>query len=164
VPKKGNHHVLVAINSSFDSWIINSIASQHMPTKEEAFIALSSCSGPPILMGDDTPITVVGEGRVEIPNGSFENVLHVPNLSINLLSVYQITQIGKRVKFTSDSVTVLDMHDSSIILVGEVDQKSWLYKFTKFIDYESSLLLMHANYSIRVWHERYGHLNYRYMQ
>jgi hypothetical protein len=56
------------------------------------------------------------------------------------------------------------MHDSSIIAVGEVDHKSRLYKFTKFIDYDSSLLLTHANDSGRVWHERFGHLNFRYMQ
>jgi hypothetical protein len=41
---------------------------------------------------------------VEIHNGSFENVLHVPKLSMNLLSVYQITQKGKKVEFTSDLV------------------------------------------------------------
>jgi hypothetical protein len=124
VPKKGNHHALVAINSSYDSWIIDSGASHHMATKMEVFTSLSSCSGPPILMGDDTLRTVAGEGRVELPNGIFENVLHVPNISINLLSVYQITQTSKRVEFTSDLVTVLDMHDSSIIAVGEVDHKS----------------------------------------
>ena len=100
-PKKGNHHALVAIISSSDSWIIDYGASHHMAAKEEVFTSLSSCSGPPILMADDTPIEFVGEGRVELPNGSFENVLHVPNISINLLSVYQITQIGKRVEFTS---------------------------------------------------------------
>jgi hypothetical protein len=48
-------------------------------------------SRPPILMGDDTPLAVEGEGRLELPNGNFENVLHAPKLSINLLSVYQIT-------------------------------------------------------------------------
>jgi hypothetical protein len=88
VPKKVNHHALVEINSSFDSWIIDSSTSHHMEAKEEFFTSLSSCSGPPTLMGDDTPITVAGEGRVELPNGSFENVLHVPNISINFLSVY----------------------------------------------------------------------------
>jgi hypothetical protein len=97
VPNKGNHHALVAINSSYDSWIIDYGISHHMATKEEVFTSLSSCSGPSILMGYDTPIVVAGEGRVELPNGSFENVLHVPKLYINLLSVYQITQIGKRV-------------------------------------------------------------------
>jgi hypothetical protein len=135
-----------------------------MATKEDVFTSLSSCSGPPILTRDDTPIAVVEEGRVELPNGIFENILHVPKLSINFLSIYQITQIGKRVELTSDSITVLDMHGSSIIAVGEVDQKSRLYKFTNFIDYDSSFLLTHASDSSRVWDEIFGHLNFRYMQ
>jgi hypothetical protein len=142
-PKKGNHHALVAINSSSDSWIIDSGASHHMATKEEVFSSLIPCSRPPILMGDDTPVAVAGEGRVELHNDSFENVLHVPQLSMNLLSVYQIAQKGKKVEFTSDSVSVIDMHDNSIIAIGEVDHKSRLYKFTKFSDDDSSILLTH---------------------
>jgi hypothetical protein len=134
-----------------------------MEKKEEVFTSLSSCSRPPTLMGDDTPVAVEGEGRVELPNGSFENVLHVPKLSINPLSVYQITQTSKNVEFTSDSVFVLDMHDNSIIAIGEVDHKSRLYKFTKFVDHDSSLLLTHVDDSRRVWHEIFGHLNFRYM-
>jgi hypothetical protein len=39
-----------------------------------------------------------------------------------------------------------------------------LYNFTKFTDYDSSLILTHANDSSRVWHERFGYLNFRYMQ
>jgi hypothetical protein len=42
----------------------------------------------PYLMGDDTPVAVEGEGRVEIHNGIFENVLRVPDISMNILSVY----------------------------------------------------------------------------
>jgi hypothetical protein len=60
-PNKGNHHALVTINSSSDSWIIDSGASHHMETKEEVLSSLSPCSRPPILMGDDTPIAVAGE-------------------------------------------------------------------------------------------------------
>ena len=89
-----------------------------MAMKEEVFSSLSPFSKPPILMGDDTPVVVAGEGRVELHNGSFENVLHVPKISVNLLSVYQITQKGKKVEFTSDSVSVIDMHDNSIIAIG----------------------------------------------
>jgi hypothetical protein len=135
-----------------------------MAAKKEVFTSLISCSRPHILMGDDTSIAVVREGRVEPLNGSFENVLHVPNIYINFLSVYQITQTSKRVKFTSDLVILLDMNEISIIVVGEVDHKSQLYNFTKFIDYDSSLLLTHVNESSRVWHERFGNLNFRYMQ
>jgi hypothetical protein len=147
-PKKGNRHALVTINSSSNSWIIYSGASHHMSAKDEILSSLSPCSRPPILMGDDTPIAVAGEGRVELHNGSFENVLHVPNLSMNLLLVYQITQKGKKVEFTSDSVSVIDMHDNSIIAIGEVDHKSRLYKFTKFSNDDSSILLTHKEITL----------------
>jgi hypothetical protein len=60
VAKKGNHHALVATNSSSDSWIIDYHASHHMVAKEEVFSSLSPCSRPPILMGDDTLVAVVG--------------------------------------------------------------------------------------------------------
>jgi hypothetical protein len=142
-PNKGNHNAIFAINSSCDSWIIDSAASHHMAMKEEFFSSLSPCSRPPILMGDDTLVAVAGEGRVGIHNRIFENVLHVPNLSMNLLLVYQITQKGKKVEFTSDSVSVIDMHDNSIIAISEVDHNSRLYKFTKFSDDESFILLTH---------------------
>jgi hypothetical protein len=67
-PKKGNHHALVAINSSSDSWIIDSGASHHMAVQEEVFSSLSPCSRPPILMGDDILVVVIGEGKVELHN------------------------------------------------------------------------------------------------
>jgi hypothetical protein len=149
-PKKGNHHALVAINSSSDSWIIDSSASHHMVAKDELFSSLSPCSRPPIIMGDDTPVAVEGEWRVELYNGSFENVLHVPNISMNLLSVYQIAQKGKKVEFTSDSVSLIDMHDNSIIAIGEVDHKSRFYKFTKFSEDDSSILITHKERTLHV--------------
>jgi hypothetical protein len=142
-PKKGNHHALVAINSSSDSWIIDSGASHHMAVKEEVLFSLSPFSRPPILMGDDTLVAVAGEGRVKVHNHIFEIFLHVPKISMNLLSVYQIVEKGKKFEFTSDSVLVIDMHDNSIIAIGEVDHKSRLYKFTKFSDNDSSILLTH---------------------
>jgi hypothetical protein len=80
---------------------------------------------------------------VELHNGSFETVLHVPKISMNFLSVYQIAQNSKKVEFTSDSVSVIDIHDNSIIAIAEVDHKSRLYKFTKFSDDDSSILLTH---------------------
>jgi hypothetical protein len=35
------------------------------------------------------------------------------------------------------------MHNNSIIVIGEVDHKSSLYKFTKFSENDSSILLTH---------------------
>jgi hypothetical protein len=88
-PKKGNSsHALIAINSTPDAWIIDSGASNNMDSIKEVYSSLDSCKGPPILMGDNSPVEVTDKGRIELTNGSFENVLHVPKLSINILSVY----------------------------------------------------------------------------
>jgi hypothetical protein len=39
-----------------------------------------------------------------------------------------------------------------------------LYTFSEFIEPDSALLLTHADESNKIWHERFGHLNFRYMQ
>jgi hypothetical protein len=79
---------LIAINSSLDAWIVDSGASQHMDATKEVYPSLYAFKRPPILMGDNSPIEVTEKGRIELTKGSFENVLHVPKLSINILSMY----------------------------------------------------------------------------
>ena len=51
---------------------------------------------------------VEGKGQVEMENGEFKEVLYVPNLSSNILSIYQITHLGDghKVEFLPDSVMV----------------------------------------------------------
>lgn len=89
--KKGNSsHALIAINSSPDAWIIDPGESHHMSSSEVVYFSLDACKGPPILMGGNSSVEVTGKGRIKLTNRSFENVLHVPKLSINLLSVYQM--------------------------------------------------------------------------
>lgn len=63
---------------------------------------------PHIFIGDDTQVEVEGKGSVDMHDGRFENIIYVPNLSTNLLSIYQITHYGdgKKVEFRLDSVVV----------------------------------------------------------
>jgi hypothetical protein len=92
-----------------------------MAVKEEFFSSLIPCSRPPILIGDDTLVAVAREGRVELHNVGFENVLHVPNISMNMVSVYHITQKGKKVEFRSYLVLVIDiMTIPSLQLVRQI--------------------------------------------
>jgi hypothetical protein len=157
---------LIAINSSPDAWIVDSGKSHHMDSSEEAYFSLDACKGPPILMGDNSSVEVTSKGRIELTNGSFENVLHVPNLSVNLLSVYQMRNSGtrKRVIFTPIFVDIYDMQTNSKVATGEVNHQSRLYTFSEFIEPNSALLLTQDDESSRIWHEMFGHLNFRYMQ
>jgi hypothetical protein len=80
--------------------------------------------------------------------------------------MYQIIHIGtsKRVDFSLDSVTIFDMEDNFKCVVDEVDHKSRLYTFSKFVaKLDSTLLLTHANDDSNLWHEIFGHLNFKYM-
>ncbi|MBO1695070.1 GAG-pre-integrase domain-containing protein, partial [Bacteroides uniformis] len=45
-----------------------------------------------------------------------------------------------------------------------VNDQSHLYTFSDFVPQSNSILLhMHANEERRIWHEIFGHLNFRYM-
>ena len=106
--KKDNSiHALIAKNSSLDVWIVDSRESHHMVVSKVVYTSLDACKGPPILIGDNSYVKVIGKGRIELTNGSFENVLHVPKLYVNLLSVYQMTNssTGKKVIFTPNPWT-----------------------------------------------------------
>jgi WD40 repeat protein len=70
----------------------------------------------------------------------------------------------KRVIFTPNSVDIYDIQTNSRVVTSEVNHQSRLYTFSEFIEPDSALLLTHADESIRIWNERFGHFNFRYTQ
>ena len=44
--------------------------------------------GPPIVLGDESLTDRLGKVRIDLDHGKFNNVLYVPGLASNLLSVY----------------------------------------------------------------------------
>jgi hypothetical protein len=137
-----------------------------MDASEAIYSSLDACKGPPILMGDNSFVEVTGKGRIELTNGSFENVLHVPKLFVNLLSMYQMTNSSTRKKFifTPNSVDIYDMQTNSRASTSEVNHHSRLHTFSEFIEPDFALLFTHVDESSKIWHERFGHLNFRYTQ
>ena len=65
-----------------------------MVSTKEAFTSLDMSKGPPIVLGDDSLTESLGKGRNDVDHGKFSNVLYVPGLTSNLLSVYQMTHTG----------------------------------------------------------------------
>ena len=59
------------------------------------FFSLNECNTKKLFVGDDRYLSVVGSGTIQVDNGHFNDVLCVPSLSCNLLSVYQITHSGE---------------------------------------------------------------------
>jgi hypothetical protein len=147
-PKKGNSsHALITIASSPNAWIIDSGASHHMDSTKAVYYSLDAFKGHPILMGDNSPVKVIDKGRIELSNISFENVLHVTRILVNLLFVYQMKNFGTRKKFifTPNVVDIYEIQTNSKVATGEVNHQSRLYTFSEFIEPDYALFLIHAN-------------------
>ena len=70
-------------------WIIDSGASDHMTSLSSLFKTYSPCSGnKKIRIVDGSFSAIAGEGSITLSKHiDLKNVLHVPKLSYNLLSV-----------------------------------------------------------------------------
>ena len=85
---KDRFHALVARTVRSPSVIIDYGASSHMYLSREALSSLDDLNGPNILVGDNSKTEIKGKGSIYFDHGSFNNVLYVPGLATNLLSVY----------------------------------------------------------------------------
>ena len=100
-------------------------------------------------------------------NGAFKDVLYVPKLTSNLLSVYQMTQYGggNKFEFLLDLVIMKSIKDDTMIAIGEANHDTRLYTFSSFVPKSNAqALLLHSNAERKLWHERFGHLKYKYLQ
>ena len=79
-----------------------------MVPSKDSFTTLNLTGGPTIHMGDESQIPAVGRGSIKNQHGEFKNVLYVPSLTANLLSVYQMTHTGspKQVVSGPDSLEI----------------------------------------------------------
>ena len=123
-----------------------------MDVNHSVYSSLDSWKGCPILMGENSIVEVTHKGSIELTNEILENVLHVPKLFVNLLSVYQMknSDTGKKFIFTANVVDIYDMQNNSRVSIGEVNHQSILYTFSEFIEPDFALVLTHANESSRI--------------
>ena len=122
--------------------------------------------GPPIVLGDNSLNDNMGKGRSDLDHGNFNNMLYVPDIASNLLSMYQMTHTGspKNVIFSLDDVEIIEISNGKVISKGVVDHTSKVYMFSHFLPYSNpSTLMIHANEASKIWHEIFVHLNYKYL-
>jgi hypothetical protein len=154
--------------STSDEWLIDSGASYHMAKDRAIFSTLNECNTKKIFVGDDRSLSVEGFGTIQVENGHFNDVLCVPSLSCNLLSIYQITHSGegKMVEFSPQQFVIKDLKYPNLVLAtGIAEYITRLYKFNNFGSSSfSSVFVAHSDDLNKLWHECFGHLNHRSFQ
>jgi len=146
-------------------WYPDSTASSHMNPIEGIFSRKLPYNGSDsIVIGDGTylPISNVGQVHLSASTSRFKlnNVLHVPNLKYNMLSVQKLCSDNNyEVGFDSSSVHVKDKATGKILLHGTSDGGVYTLSSYKPIP---ALLVVHA--SSDIWHRRLGHCGSRVLE
>ena len=71
----------------------------------------------------------------------------------------------KRFTFNSNSVEIIEKYTGKLIEKGISNQAIKAYAFSHFLHVSPpTTLLNHANNTSKIWHERFGNLNFKYLQ
>lgn len=145
--------------TNMDEWYIDSGASYHMSPFIELFENNKSSSITEITVANNDKMKVAGSGKLKIVINQREievnNVLHVPELSANLLSVDQITRNGNKVTFNNGECSIYNRHDECVVKAKGTDG---IYKIK--CSKARSLLSKCSSSSALTWHRRVAHINY----
>jgi len=116
--------------SATNNWIVDSGATCHMCNNDKLFVNIHSLQQPlEIMLGDGHALEATGQGVVtlemKLPNGKtrrckLHDVLFVPKLSYNLLSVSKAAEAGKMAEFNKAGCQILNANKKLIAATTRV--------------------------------------------
>ena len=150
-------------------WYFDSGATMHIISQHDIFNFLESAPiGNTVTCADNSMYPVKGVGSIVLnaANGSaftLKDVLYVPGIKKNLLSVSALTRFGLIVKFVDDRCTVHDLSSGDTI-VASGSLSRGLYKLDAYVncveDVACAASDLKAVLDAKLWHAHFGHLNF----
>nr|KYP45860.1 Retrovirus-related Pol polyprotein from transposon TNT 1-94 [Cajanus cajan] len=103
------------------AWIIDSGCTNHMTYDRELFKELNKTNISKVQMGNGAHLAVKGKGTLAIKSHSgfklISDVLYVPDINQNLLSVSQLLGKGYKVLFEDKNCVIKDIHNKEVFNV-----------------------------------------------
>ncbi|KAM0988950.1 hypothetical protein ACFX2A_013056 [Malus domestica] len=144
-------------------WYIDSGCSNHMTAYESLLINIDRSFNCRVKMGNGQLVEATGKGTLvlETKGGRrfIKDVILVPGLDENLLSVGQMIAHGYFLLFGDNMVEIFDDRSlqNLVTQVGMTENKS----FPLMLDYNDSIALKASvAENSWLWHKRFGHLNF----
>lgn len=164
---KSNAFSAVFLNGEFckSDWYIDSGASVHLTANEEWLSNVSrDLKIKEIVVANKDKVPVLCTGDVQITTKTraceyditVENVLCVPKLTTNLLSVSQLISKGNKVSFNNHGCEIFNQAG---VLVATASLLNGVYKLNMSESCSSAAVMI----SSEVWHRRLGHVNNQYL-
>ncbi|UYV78903.1 hypothetical protein LAZ67_17000189, partial [Cordylochernes scorpioides] len=173
-PRRSTHEIagsemLTALSCAIpdNSWVIDSGATHHVCNKREWFSKFQGITSDPILTasgttraegcGDIKFKAYVGKHHVDL---KLCNVLYVPNVRRNLLSVSSMENKGKIVNFANRRAQVFDSENRIVAIAHD---ENGLYVMKGRVILPNAELFNSQNSSqkktLGLWHQRFCHVN-----
>ncbi|TYK07542.1 Cysteine-rich RLK (receptor-like protein kinase) 8 [Cucumis melo var. makuwa] len=134
---------LISVDGT-NPWILDSRATNHLTGFSEHFVTYTPCAGnEKIRIANGSLASIAGKGQIVLFDGfSLQNVLHVPKLSYNLLSISKITyELHCKATFLPESVCFQNLNSRRTI--GTARHSRGLYIFND--DTSASKGIVHQN-------------------
>ena len=144
--------------SELNTWLIDSSCTSHMTKFLSIFSSIDIPVQPKIKLGNRDLVQAKGKGTIAVMTNkgtkTITNVLYIPELDQNLLSVAHMLRNGYEISFKERFCFITDTHDSEIAKI-KMDGNSFYLKLSAF---EGHVFSAKIDESI-FWHKRFGQYN-----
>ncbi len=149
-------------------WIMDFGATKHMTPHRTAFDMYEVIPTHNMHMGDDIIVEAIGMGSILVEvmvkgrtkRIRIKDVLHVPKLHANLLSVNKILSSGCKVQFNMNEC-IVRAFDGEVITIALREGNLYQVTFTKVCEMHVANVAQTSTIdgALELWHRRLGHLN-----
>lgn len=147
-----------------DAWYLDSGATAHMTKNADLVVEMRASSSGTVTVANQTELKVEGEGVVKLKtlksNVSVSQVLVVPEICANLLSVSGMVRKGMRLVFDSRGCSIED--ECSGVPIATATEVNGLYRLE--VTKPASGFLTQKGDSAIVWHRRLAHTNFEMLR
>ena len=146
-----------------DEWYLDTGCSNHMTCKKSWLSELNDSVNRKIRFADNSIICAASIGKVLIhrkdgKEACITDVLYVPNMKSNLISIGQLLQKGYTMKMEAQAMKVFDSKNRLILKAPLSKQRTFKINISVI---EDKCLLSETKSENWLWHQRYGHINFR---
>ncbi len=162
--KDGDHFKAIC------KWIMHSGATKHMTPHRATFDTYEVIPTRNVHMGDDSIVEAIRMGSILVEvmvkgrtkKIRIKDVLRVPKLHANLLSVNKILSSGCKVQFSMNEC-IVRAFDGEVIAIALREGNLYQMTFTKVCEVHVANVAQTSTIALVLWHRRLGHLNIKGM-
>lgn len=155
-----------------EKWYVDSGASDHMTSRREWFSNYETFKVQlPVRIGDGKYIMAIGKGNINVQakigdkwvDSHLSNVLHVPDLKVNLFSCGAC--LDKGIKMVTDSDGCIFKKNNRIVAIGVRENKMFsMLLRTRPLQQADQANVAIENFTLLQWHEMLSHQNVQYVR